>query len=72
MEKCSIKFVIIIIVIIIIIIIIIIIKSKQQHYTVKLKILAKLKPYSNLTKRCNLWTTERHFIIFKSELPTLN
>ena len=46
-------------------------KSKQQH-TIKWKILAKAKPYSNLTKRCNLCTTEKHFIITKPELATLN
>ena len=35
-------------------------KSKEQRFTIKWKILAKAKPYSNLTKRCNLCTTEKH------------
>jgi len=47
-------------------------KSKQQHFTIKWKILAKAEPYSNLTKRCNLCTTEKHFIITKPELASLN
>ena len=47
-------------------------KSKEQHFTIKWKILAKAKPYSNLTKRCNLCTAEKHFIITKPELATLN
>jgi len=47
-------------------------KSKQQHYIMKWKILAKVKPYSNLMKRCNLCTTEKHFIIIKLKLATLN
>ena len=42
-------------------------KNKQQHFNIKWKILAKAKPYSNLTKRC---TTEKHFIITKP--ATLN
>ena len=33
-------------------------KSKEQRFTIKWKILAKAKPYSNLTKRCNLCTAE--------------
>ena len=32
-------------------------KNKQQHFNIKWKILAKAKPYSNLTKRCNLCKT---------------
>ena len=39
-------------------------KGKEQRLTIKWKILAKAKPYSNLTKRCNLCTTEKHFIIY--------
>ena len=34
-------------------------KGKQQDYTIKCKILARAKPYSNQTKRCNLCTTEK-------------
>ena len=47
-------------------------KSNEQRFTIKWKILAKVKPFSNLTKRCNLCTTEKHFIITKPELTTLN
>ena len=47
-------------------------KGNEQRFTIKWKILAKAKPYSNLTKRCNLCTTEKHFIITKLELTTLN
>ena len=46
--------------------------SKEQRFTIKRKILAKAKPYSNLTKRCNLCTAEKFFIITKLELTTLN
>ena len=47
-------------------------KSKEQRFTIKWKILAKAKPYSNLTKRCNLCTAEKHFIITKPAMATLN
>jgi len=47
-------------------------KNNQQHFNIKWKILAKAKPYSNLTKRCNLCMTEKYFIITKPELASLN
>ena len=47
-------------------------KSNKQCFTIKWKILAKVKPYYNLTKRCNLCTTEKHFIVTKPELTKLN
>ena len=47
-------------------------KCKEQRFTIKWKILAKAKPYSNLTKRCNLCTAEKHFIITKPAMATLN
>ena len=47
-------------------------KSKEQHFKIKWKILTKAKPYSTLTKWCNLCTAEKHFIITKLELATLN
>ena len=47
-------------------------KGNKQRFTIKWKILAKAKLYSNLTKRCNLCTTEKHFIITKPDLTTLN
>ena len=47
-------------------------KSKEERFTIKWRILTKAKPYSNLTKWCNLSTAEKHFIITKPELATLN
>ena len=45
------------------------ITSTLQH---QMEDLAKAKPYSNLTKRYSLCTTEKHFIITKPKLTTLN
>ena len=36
------------------------------------KILAKAKPYTNFTKRCNLCTTEKFFLICRPHMATLN
>ena len=36
------------------------------------KILAKAKPYTNFTKRCNLCTTENFFLICRPHMATLN
>ena len=36
------------------------------------KILAKAKPYTNFTKRCNLCTTEKLFLICRPHMATLN
>ena len=47
-------------------------KSKNERYTVGWKILEKAKPYTNLTGKCQLCTAEKHFIITKPELATLN
>lgn len=47
-------------------------KSKDQRYTIEWKILEKAKPYTNLTGKCQLCTAEKHFIITKPELATLN
>ena len=33
-------------------------KGNEQRFTIEWKIQAKAKPFSNLTKRCNLCTTE--------------
>ena len=46
--------------------------KNERHYNIKWKILAKAKPYSNFSKRCNLCTTEKHLIITKPELASLN
>lgn len=47
-------------------------KDNQEDFTIKWRILAKAKPYSNLTKRCNLCTTEKHLIISEPHKATLN
>ena len=47
-------------------------KSKNERYTIGWKILERAKPYTNLTGKCQLCTTEKHFIITKPELATLN
>ena len=36
-------------------------KSKQENFTIKWKILAKVKAYTNITKRRNLCLTEKFF-----------
>ena len=40
-------------------------KDKQEEYSIAWRIVAKAKPYSNHTKRCNLCTAEKHLIITK-------
>ena len=47
-------------------------KNKNERYTIGWKILEKAKPYTNLTGKCQLCTAEKHFIITKPELATLN
>ena len=47
-------------------------KDQNKHYKITWKILAKAKAYSNLSKRCNLCTAEKHFILTKPELASLN
>lgn len=47
-------------------------KEDNKDFTVTWKILAKAKPYTNLTKRCNLCTTEKFFLITKPHMATLN
>ena len=47
-------------------------KEENKDFTVTWKILAKAKPYTNLTKRCNLCTTEKFFLITKPHMATLN
>ena len=38
-------------------------KEANKEFDVTWKILAKAKPYTNLTKRCNLCTTEQHWTV---------
>jgi len=47
-------------------------KEENKDFTVTWKILAKAKPYTNLTKRCNLCTTEKFFLMTKPHMATLN
>ena len=47
-------------------------KEEGKDFTVAWKIIAKAKPYTNLTKRCNLCTTEKFFLLTKPHMATLN
>ena len=46
-------------------------RSKERLYGL-LEILTKAKSYTNLTKRCNLYSTEKFCILFKPDMATLN
>ena len=47
-------------------------KEEGKDFTVAWKIIAKAKPYTNLTKRCNLCITEKFFLLTKPHMATLN
>ena len=47
-------------------------KEKNLDYEFKWQLMAKAKPFSPVSDICNLCTKEKYFIIFKSELATLN
>lgn len=47
-------------------------KEQQKTYTLTWKIVARAKPYNPITKRCNLCTTEKYFIIYKRNMGSLN
>ena len=47
-------------------------KDAKTDFTVTWKIMARARPYSNVTKRCNLCITEKFFIICKPGAATLN
>ena len=47
-------------------------KDTKTEFTVTWKIMARARPYSNVTKRCNLCITEKFFIICKPGAGTLN
>ena len=47
-------------------------KEAIKEFNIKWKILAKAKSYTNLTKRCNLCTTEKFFLICRPHMATLN
>ena len=47
-------------------------KETKMDFAVTWKIMARAKPYSNITKRCNLCITEKFLIICKPGAGTLN
>ena len=47
-------------------------KDEDEDFTLTWRIIAKAKPYTNLTKRCNLCNTEKFFLITKPHMATLN
>ena len=47
-------------------------KEAKKEFDIRWKILAKAKSYTNLTKRCNLCTTEKFFLICRPHMATLN
>ena len=46
-------------------------KDQKKDFTISWKIPTKAKSYTNLTKRCNLCTTEKFYILFKPDMVTL-
>ena len=47
-------------------------KEANKEFNITWKILAKAKSYTNLTKRCNLCTTEKLLLICRPHMATLN
>ena len=47
-------------------------KDKKVDYTLIWTILARAQPFTQVTGLCHLCTREKHFVIFKSDLCTLN
>ena len=47
-------------------------KGENKEFKVTWKILAKAKPYTNITKRCDLCNTEKFFLICRPHMATLN
>ena len=47
-------------------------KDQKKDFAISWKILAKANSYSNLTKRCNLCSTEKFYILYKPNMATLN
>ena len=47
-------------------------KDNKQNFDIKWKIMGKAKPYSNVTKKCNLCLLEKYLIICHSNKATLN
>ena len=47
-------------------------REKNIAYSLKWKIVAQSRPYSNISKICNLCLTEKYFIIFRHYMASLN
>ena len=47
-------------------------KQKNLPYNIEWKIMGKARAYDNRTKRCNLCTLEKFFIIYNNKMATLN
>ena len=47
-------------------------KRENKEFKVTWKILAKAKPYTNITKWCDLCNTEKFFLICRPHMATLN
>ena len=47
-------------------------KDQKKDFKISWKILTKAKSYTNLSKRCNLSSTEKFYILFKPDMATLN
>ena len=47
-------------------------KDQNKQFEIKWKIMCSAKPYSNITKKCNLCIAEKYLIICKPALASLN
>ena len=47
-------------------------KNENKTFSIKWKILSQARPYSNVTKKCNLCMLEKFYIICKPKLASLN
>ena len=47
-------------------------KDKKIAYDIKWQILQQARPYSNGSKKCNLCTTEKFYIMCKPEMASMN
>ena len=47
-------------------------KRENMDYKITWKIVGRASPYNGISKRCNLCTLEKFYIIYKREMATLN
>ena len=47
-------------------------EEENKEFTITWKILAKVKPYTDLTRSSNLCTTEKFFLIYRPHMATLS